>query len=45
MFLRKWINRRRLKATMRPDPEFWERRLRALSPDRRKRVLDNRVLP
>lgn len=43
--LRKWIINRRLKATLRPDGDFWERRLRALSPERRARVMANKVLP
>lgn len=43
--LRQILAARRLKRTMRPDPDFWQRRLRSLSPERRKRVLANRVLP
>lgn len=43
--LRQIIAARRLKAVMRPDPDYWTRRLRSLSPERRERVLANRVLP
>ncbi len=43
--IRKWSNCRRLQRTMRPDADYWERRLRSLSPERRKHVLANKVLP
>lgn len=38
-WLRKQRINKRLKATMRPDSDFRERRLAQLSPDRRKRYL------
>lgn len=43
--LKQILAARRLKASLRPDPDFWERRLRSLSPERRERVLANKVLP
>lgn len=40
-FLRTWIARRRLAATLKPCPEIRERRYRAMSPERRARAERN----
>ena len=40
-WLRKIINNRRLKATLRPDPEYRARRLAQFSPARRERYWQN----
>lgn len=38
---RKALIRRRLQKTMRPDPEYRERRLAQFTPERRARYLAN----
>ena len=40
-WLRKMIVNRRLRKTMRPDPEFRRRRLAQFSKDRRERYFRN----
>jgi hypothetical protein len=39
--LRKWLIRRRLARTMRPDPDYRARRLAQFSTDRRARYFRN----
>lgn len=40
-FIKRYLARRRLKATMKPCPEIRERRLRQMSPERRARAERN----
>jgi hypothetical protein len=40
-FLRRMIALRRLKVSMRPDPDYRENRLRQFSPERRERYFAN----
>lgn len=40
-WLRKWAIRRRLARTMRPDPDYRERRLAQFTPERRERYWRN----
>lgn len=42
--LRKWLINRKLQKTLKPDASYWERRLRALDPERRAHVLANLVV-
>ncbi|WPZ05644.1 hypothetical protein [Pelagerythrobacter marinus] len=39
--IRKARTERALRATLRPDPEYRDRRLAQFSPERRQRYLDN----
>lgn len=39
--IRKFLIRRRLKATMRPDPQYRDNRLAQFSPERRRRYERN----
>lgn len=43
-FIKRYLARRRLKATMKPCPEIRERRLRQMSPERRERAIRNMAL-
>lgn len=38
---KRWLARRRLKAIMRPDPDYRERRLAQFTPERRARYWRN----
>ena len=40
-FYRKWAVNKRLQQTMRPDPDYRERRLAQFTPERRERYLQN----
>lgn len=39
--LKRWLIRRRLKATMRPDPAYREHKLAQFTPERRARYWRN----
>ena len=40
-FIKRYLARRRLAATMKPNPELRERRYRQMSPERRARAERN----
>lgn len=40
-FYRKWAVNKRLQKTMRPDPDYRERRLAQFTPERRERYWSN----
>ena len=43
-WIKRYLARRRLAATMKPCPEIRERRLRQMSPERRERAIRNMAL-